>query len=333
MNSNIISQFELLVQQTQSEEKVNRFKLSAHRKALAALKQIDFEITLTSNLKGIKGIGKSSIDKIQEILETGCCSAIKIKKGDNKIHELQQLQRITGIGPTKAKKLFLEQAYTLDKLLEMQSSKDPELSDILTHHQLLGLKYLFDIEKRIPHKEIEMIEAFLNYKISEKYGLKFIICGSYRRQTETSGDIDIIFYSDTIKTEKELQNSQEDYLPNIIKELKKCRFLIDDLTIKGNTKYMGLCRYSRAHPARRIDIRFVPENVLGSAMLYFTGCGDFNKNMRTFALKKGYTINEYGIYYLDTKKKIETHGEEDIFHTLGLEYVEPSDRKADYKFI
>ena len=38
-------------------------------------------------------------------------------------------------------------------------------------------------------------------------------------------------------------------------------------------------------------------------MLYFTGLGDFNKIMRTEALKKGYTINEYGIYKLKKQGK------------------------------
>jgi DNA polymerase beta len=330
MNSQIIQQFELLVQQTESNPQVNRFKVGAYKKTLYILKKTDFEITSIDMLKGINGLGKSSLEKIDEILKTGTCSAIKVKSGDNNLHQLQQLQRITGIGPVKAKKLYLEQKYTLDTLLEMQTQGNKLLKEILTHHQLLGLKYLFDIEKRIPYTEIKSIETFLKRKLS--YDLKLVICGSYRRKATTSGDIDIIFYHNDIKTEQDLSNCEENYLEYIIEQLKECRFLIDDLTIKGNTKYMGLCRLTEDSPVRRIDIRFVPKDVLGSAMLYFTGSGDFNKNMRTFALKKGYTINEYGIYYLDTKKKINTKTEEDIFWTLGSEYVEPWDRKSDYIF-
>ena len=58
---------------------------------------------------------------------------------------------------------------------------------------------------------------------------------------------------------------------------------------------MGLCKFED-NPSRRIDIRLIPLDSYGAALLYFTGSGDFNKNMRTYALKKGYTINEYGIY-------------------------------------
>lgn len=335
MNSQIIQQFELLVQQSQSSlqepgKNVNRFKVNAYKKTLNILKKIDFEITSIDMLKGIPGLGKSSLKHINEILNTGSCSLVKTNSDDNSIFQLQQLQRITGIGPAKANKLYKEQGYTLDALLEMQRKGNSILQDILTHHQLLGLKYLFDIEKRIPYNEIKSIEKFLNKKISKN--LKMIICGSYRRKATTSGDIDIIFYHNDITTDEDLLNSEDNYLDYIVKELKTSKFLIDDLTIKGKTKYMGLCRFADKYPARRIDIRFIPKNVLGSAMLYFTGSGDFNKNMRTFALKKGYTINEYGIYYLDTKKKIHTKTEEDIFGILGLEYVEPQNRKSDYIF-
>ena len=349
MNKKIIEQFELLVYQTQMNSiknenswydnvpnsKQSKFKLIAYRKALEALRTIEFEIKSIEDVKHIQNLGKSSLDKINEILTTGVCSAIKTNttssKNIKKIKELKELQRITGIGPAKAAKLFNDGGHTLESLLEMQEEGDDSLTDILTHHQLLGLKYLYDIEKRIPHKEIKCIETYLN-KIAKDIDrdLQIVICGSYRRLAQTSGDIDVIFYHNQINGEKDLLNAKN-YLENIIKDLKKVRFLVDDLTIKGKTKYMGLCRLNSG-PARRIDIRFVPKDVLGSAMLYFTGSGDFNKNMRSFALKKGYTINEYGIYYSKDNKKIPTKTEDDIFRTLGLEYVKPSDRKSEYIF-
>ena len=75
---------------------------------------------------------------------------------------------------------------------------------------------------------------------------------------------------------------------------------------------------------------------LPCAMLYFTGSGDFNKNMRTLALKQNISINEYGVYTVDKQKnKLEKHNiktEEDIFKLLGIHYVEPWDRLPNYKF-
>ena len=98
---------------------------------------------------------------------------------------------------------------------------------------------------------------------------------------------------------------------------------------------MGMCKYKN-NPVRRIDIRYIPRTSVGAAKLYFTGSGDFNKNMRTYALKNGYTINEYGIYKLKADKskglKMKTRTEKDIFDVLKIEYVEPQNRLPNYKF-
>ena len=70
-----------------------------------------------------------------------------------------------------------------------------------------------------------------------------------------------------------------------IDSLKESEYLVEDLA-RGPKKYMGMCKY-QDNPVRRIDIRFIPFTSVGAAKLYFTGSGEFNKNMRTFAIKSG----------------------------------------------
>ena len=147
-----------------------------------------------------------------------------------------------------------------------------------------------------------------------------------------SGDIDILITHDEINSSEDLEKS--DYLNQIVNLLTNNRLLIDHLTLKGNTKYMGVCRNSPKGLARRIDIRIIPKESIGCALLYFTGSGEFNVNMRSYALKKGYTINEY---HLKKKKGnkyliINVENEEDIFRYLGLEYIEPKHRLPTVKF-
>ena len=109
---------------------------------------------------------------------------------------------------------------------------------------------------------------------------------------------------------------------------------MDNLTEEGNTKYMGLCKLSPSKKSRRIDIRFIPYQSKGAAILYFTGSGRFNTEMRNDALKKGYTINEYGIYHVKKEGKktikgklIPTNSEEEIFDIINKKFVLPPDRK------
>jgi DNA polymerase/3'-5' exonuclease PolX/predicted flap endonuclease-1-like 5' DNA nuclease len=224
-----------------------------------------------------------------------------------------------------------------DKKLQIQSNifrdkinNDSNYLNKLTHHQILGIKYFYDIIKRIPRKEIESTEKFLN-KVVKKINpdLQLTVCGSYRRGKKSSGDIDSLITHPKIKTKEEFEKSNSDILGVVVKQLEAIGYLIDHLTDASNTKYMGMGLYSRLSKiARRVDIRFVPFNSYGTAILYFTGSKNFNVNMRKKAISMGYTLSEYGLYKVENGEKIflECPTEEDVFKKLNMEYVKPIDR-------
>lgn len=339
LNNLIIECFEKLKMKTINDMKTSKesnlqFKIRSYKKIIDIIKGLNFNITNIEQVSNIKGVGKSSIEKIEEIINTGTLDSIKSLNSTiiDKSKLLNDLQRITGIGPAKAQTL-LGQNITLDKLLSINFNSigddDLILLDALTHHQSLGVKYFKDLEHKIPYAEIVEIEKYLKTLITKHIpDVNLVICGSYRRQKETSGDIDILLYHDVL-------DEPPNYLFNFIKLLIANKFITDSLTCVDNpTKYMGFCKYYDVN--RRIDIRLIPKKSIGSAMLYFTGSGEFNKSMRTFALKQGFTINEYGIYKLkaDGTKglRINTKDEEDIFKVLKLPYVAPKDRIPTYKF-
>ena len=337
MNQNIINNFEKLIQQlkTDTSNKTNGFKIRNFIKVLNIIKQLGGEITSIDQIKNVKGIGKGSLSRISEILEKGKLSELNNTDSD-KGQVLSDLQRITGIGPAKSKKLF-EDNLTLDIILNTYN-KNPqdELFKNFTHHQMIGIKYFKDIESRIPYSEIENINGYFNTIISNiDKDLEFQICGSFRREKNDSGDIDILLTHKNIKTANSIKNLEINYLKELIEELREKQFIKDDLTYNGDTKYMGMCKYED-NPCRRIDIRLIPQESYGAALLYFTGSGEFNKNMRTYALKNGYTINEYGIFKLNSDKskgpKVKTNSEKDIFDVLKIEYIEPKYRTSLVKF-
>lgn len=338
MNKKIIEVFSELLKKYNSELKElknndeitsHKFKIRAISKSLKIIKGIDFEIKKGDDLKDIKGIGKKTIEKINEILSTGSLKTVDDfnKSKLTKIDEEQKLQMVTGIGPTKSKKL-LEDGYTLEKLLLLKNN-DIELKKILTHHQIIGIKYFKDIQERIPSLEISKIGVFLKKLLNKiNSDLDLIICGSYRRKKETSGDIDVLIFNKTAN------KYSEDNLVNFIDKLKKKNFLVAHLTEDGKTKYMGLCKLNKKSIARRIDIRYIKKKHLASSMLYFTGSGEFNKNMRLYAKKKGYKLNEYGLFKLgkENELKMKTENEKDIFSILGLPYIEPENRTDSVEF-
>ena len=92
------------------------------------------------------------------------------------------------------------------------------------------------------------------------------------------------------------------------------------------TKFMGIFKWKTSKP-RRIDIRIIPLESYYSALLYFTGSKDFNKQMRLNAITMDYTLNEYGLYD-ENGKMFKVNSEKEIFDLLGLEYIQPINRNS-----
>jgi DNA polymerase (family 10) len=79
-----------------------------------------------------------------------------------------------------------------------------------------------------------------------------------------------------------------------------------------------------------VDLRVVPKESYGAALLYFTGSKDHNVVLRSLALKKGYTLNEYGLYEFKRAKKgkmVAGRTEEEVYKALGMQFIPPEMRE------
>ena len=90
----------------------------------------------------------------------------------------------------------------------------------------------------------------------------------------------------------------------------------------------------------QVDIRVVPEDCFGSALLYFTGSKEHNVKLRGLAQSKGLTLNEWGLYREADLAKVKRKPgerpeakalagatEESVYRALGLPYIEPELRE------
>lgn len=215
----------------------------------------------------------------------------------------------------------------LDKRLKLET----KYLHKLTNQQLLGLKYFYDITQKIPRDEVEKIEKILK-KVATRMNpdIKVMLCGSYRRGRPRCGDIDCLITHPDIKTKEDLETAETNILDKFVKILIDINFIIDNLTDFGKSKYMGFCIINqqgrKPNIARRIDIKFIPYNSYGAAILYFTGSKNYNTLMRNFAKNKGYTLNEYGILRNSDDVFFQCPDEKDAFKILGYPYKNPEDR-------
>jgi len=315
MNSKIVTEFNTLINNLLYEKPSNySFKVNSFKKTIDIISGLEFEINNIEQLKDIKGIGKGTLERINEILKNGNLEENK-KKVTNSQNEFINLQKITGIGPSKAKEL-INKNITFDDLINNNNN----VLNNLTHHQKLGVKYYYDVLKPIPHETIIEVEKYLN-----KFDFKFNICGSYRRKKKTSGDIDVLI------------EKKDKSLKEIIHILTKKKFLVEHLTEDGDTKYMGFCKIKSSH-FMRIDIRLVLKESYPFALLYFTGSKKTNTMMRNQAIKLGFKLNEYSLVRTNvsnypnksdmTEVDIPVYfdSEEMIFKCLNLAYIKPENR-------
>ena len=293
------------------------FKIRNFVKVVSSLNSYsENEITSSTQVKELPGIGKGTMARIDEILANGKLaeSHQEIKNDDLNVAKIiDDLCSVSGIGPSKASELN-GMGITLEKLLneyeiyktnkdnkdtkDTKDTKDNSIINSLTHHQIIGLKYYHQFQKRIPRSTIQTIELnlksllnkYLKTKsIKDENKVELVICGSYRRGNKDSGDIDILITNDT---------DIEFDLIDFVKYLTDKNFITDHLTEKGTTKFMGVC-----DQGYRIDIRHIPKESYGAALMYFTGSKTFNTLVRTEALKLGYTLEEYGLYPLQNNKQ------------------------------
>jgi DNA polymerase (family 10) len=76
------------------------------------------------------------------------------------------------------------------------------------------------------------------------------------------------------------------------------------------------------------DLRAVKNSEFPFALQYFTGSKEHNVALRSLALKKGWSLNEYGLNPVnpeETPPHVEE--EKDIYRLLGLQYIEPELRE------
>jgi DNA polymerase beta len=373
----IIDEFKLLIAKLKNDISLLEDKKAANainfkvRNFIKVIKNLETfpndEINNSNELKDLDGFGKGTLTRIDEILNKGILAEahVEISSEDAMTAKrIDDLMSITGIGPVKAADLNKE-GITLEILLKAFSSEDKtEIEKYnLTHHQLIGLKYYKQFKKRIPRNKIDKINTKIQ-KLLSKYlkiknknktetetDIEAIICGSYRRGATESGDIDVLI-SGSFNTFD---------LIDFVKFLTDEEFITDHLTEKGTTKFMGVCDKVGGY---RIDIRFIPRESFGAALMYFTGSKSFNTLVRAEALRQGYTLEEYGLYPLieeavgvseeektlepankkqkDKKKVAHSHQhlkgervpcptEETIFDILGIDkkYLDPVNRNLE----
>ncbi|CAK9013536.1 unnamed protein product [Durusdinium trenchii] len=236
--------------------KRDRFRSQAYAKAAQALRALAEPIDSGAQAKAIKGIGAGMANRIDVILKTGELKELEELKLDSDVVALRELRSVHGIGAVSAAKLVERGIRSLAQLRDAVEKNQVHLDSA----QALGLRHCEEFSKRIPQAEMKE-----HHKLLEQCCLKghpdllLTVCGSYRRGRPDCGDIDVLISHPDYTTAKKEANAGGKLLHGFVSTLKKAGYVTGDLAF-GQTKFMGVCRLSRGHLHRRLDIRCMPED-------------------------------------------------------------------------
>ncbi len=262
----------------------------------------------------IPKVGPSVAEAIEQLLTTG--TSKRHQELQAAVPEgLLSLLSVPGVGPATARAIYDKLKVTTIEGLE-EAAKSGQLAGI----PKIGPKTAENIVKSIGqlrertgrsliHHAREAANEMVAHLRSTTRIDEVQIAGSLRRWRETIGDIDLLIAS------KDAPPIMETFVngPNVERVLAK-----------GDTKSSVVVR-----GGLQIDLRVVPPESIGAALLYFTGSKEHNVRLRGYALRKKLTLNEYGLYRLGDEKgtPVASRTEEDIYHALGMDWIPPELRE------
>jgi len=293
----------------------NAFRVRAYRNAAnTALDQSESLAHLietdAAQLTQLPGIGKDIATKICQLVQTGGFPLL-LELRQEFPPALLQIMNLPGLGPKKAALLSRElQIRSIDDLQAAAAAgKIAALKGFGKKSEQAILAGLAEFEQVGQRALISAARAAAEQIVEDLQTLEAVtqcaIAGSCRRWKETCGDLDILAIANDAATVMDRLAQH----PLVVKVLSR-----------GPTKQRVKLRNGL-----ELDLRVVPEESFGAALLYFTGSKEHNIEVRRRAINRGYKLNEYGLFQND--QFVAGRNEEEVYRAIGLDWIPPELRE------
>ncbi len=260
-------------------------------------------------LEDIPGVGKGIAERIEEAITSGRIKDYERLKKEMPV-DVEGICAIEGVGPKMVKVFYQKLGIKTVKDLEKAARagkirKLPGFGEKTEKNILKGIEFLNMSGGRFLLGDVLPLIREIERRLKELREVKKIAtCGSIRRWQETVGDGDILVVSSQPKPIMDFFVS----MPEVIH-------------VYGHGETKSAVKLKNGMD---LDLRVVPEESFGAAYQYFTGNIDHNVALREIAIKKGYKLNEYGVY--KGKKQIAGRSEEEVYRVLGFDWIPPEMR-------
>jgi DNA polymerase (family 10) len=303
----------------------NPFKIRASTNAARAIETFGGNVANFQDeeaLSKIPGIGKSIALKIKELTATGSLGYLK-ELSTEFPSGILELFSLPGLGAKKIKalhdKLRISSIEQLRKACETGRVAELPGFGETTQQKLCDI-----IAKRAAHAgsfqfgeiaaEAETLRSDL---AAHQSAVKVDLAGSYRRRKEIVHDLDLL-----VATKK----------PESVTKFFVSHPLVESIIAQGPTKTSV-----RLRSGVQCDLRVVSTTEYPFALAYFTGNKEHNIELRSRALQRGWTLNEYRLAALPVdpkakkkrpiKKIPKVHDEADVYRAVDLDFIPPELRE------
>jgi DNA polymerase (family 10) len=292
----------------------DRFKPRAYEKAARAVGGYpdDLRDLDDRGVLAIPNVGTSIAGKVSEFLATGTFPELESLR-EQVPAGVREMTAIPGFGPKKALLVYRELGVeSVDGLLAAADSGQlatlkgfsAKTEDAVRR----GAERLRTASERVlVSHALELAEDLIERLKALPQVHRIAFAGSLRRMVETIGDIDLLVAS-----------SDHDPIMRAFAELD----VVDRVIARGDTKTSILTR-----AGLQVDLRVVPAEAWGAALIYFTGSKAHNIRIREMAVRKGLKLNEYGLFDAASGGLLAAETEVDVYERLGLPFIEPTLRE------
>jgi len=293
----------------------NPFRVRAYREGARVIEaQGDPVESLAAEegaLEALPGIGKDLAQKIRDVVQTGTTAIYEEMKAKIPL-EVVALTELQGLGPKRVKTLFevlgvkdragLEVAAKAGQLREL-----PGFGEKVEQNVLKAIAAASQWTGRILLGGAWPVAHALAAHVRKVPGVQQVeIAGSFRRRKETVGDLDLLVSGGSADEVMRAFTTQSD---------------VAEVLGHGETKSSV-----RLRNGLQVDLRLVPPESFGAALLYFTGSKEHNIELRKIAIERGLSLNEYGLSRGQRTEAGRT--EEEVYAALGLKWIPPELREA-----
>lgn len=316
----------------------DKFRINAHARAARSLEGFAGPLEPLAGepakLREIPGVGPKMADKIVELHTTGMMKE-HAELSERVPRGLFEVMTVPGLGPKTVKAMWESLGVTsieaLKRIIDDGSILTlPRMGEKAVEKIKASLLFMASSGERIQiGLALPLAEQLMEYMRQLGSIDAVAFAGSLRRGRDTVGDIDILVStSDPAAAGEHFRSAPGvDAVLAAGESKSSVRMALDaDGGRWGSDGRRGM----------QVDLRIVPNESWGAALMYFTGSKEHNVRLRERALKQGCTLNEYGLYPADDDQApphkrgvapVAGASEEDVYRALGLPFIPPEIRE------